>query len=466
MRRNKKAYSVLMLSLIALAAFGQTSSYSQWEIQNSGIRATLRDIDFVDSLYGWAVGDSATIIATTNGGQTWIRQIGPVDTVEFLRVKFIDRDTGFVGGNRITRLATRESRQAILLWTKDGGMRWEERSLNFGSEFRLGDMDFRNAERGWVGINNLGASSWDDRKGILLTTEDGGQAWTVVMEKEALLIGAVVFWNDSLGYSFWSLFRDNYDNTEVYDTQNAGLEWRRIGTIREDLVQRAKCLSSRTVWAIGLKASRSSDGGQTWNSWNWFSPVPSGQKRFAPGDIDAIGREDIWLVGTAFSNSTDGEGLLMRTRNSGESWEKELQLPGRFFQCLDLVSSSAAWIAGGGGLVIRMKDIVTSVHEDNGSYAEPSKVEQNYPNPLSLRSSGSLTTIRFSVRTPQHISIAVYDVLGRVIKVLLSEFREPGTHVVAWDGTGRDGARASAGVYFYAVRSETFAVRKKMIVIY
>src|SRR3990172_494846 len=102
-------FAILMLLLLS------SLSYSQWQIQKSGVSVTLWDISFVDSLHGWAVGDRGTIIATNDGGRNWTRRIEPVDTVEFLRVKFVDRQTGFVGGNQIAQLPGRQSRQAIVL---------------------------------------------------------------------------------------------------------------------------------------------------------------------------------------------------------------------------------------------------------------------------------------------------------------------------------------------------------------
>ena len=44
-----------------------------WESQTSGTPERLRDIHFIDSNYGWAVGHYGTIVAITNGGENWSR---------------------------------------------------------------------------------------------------------------------------------------------------------------------------------------------------------------------------------------------------------------------------------------------------------------------------------------------------------------------------------------------------------
>lgn len=59
-----------------------TITFSQWEVKKSGVTTALYDITFVDSLYGWAVGDSGTIIQTTDGGTTWSKQYPQSDSLE------------------------------------------------------------------------------------------------------------------------------------------------------------------------------------------------------------------------------------------------------------------------------------------------------------------------------------------------------------------------------------------------
>jgi hypothetical protein len=62
----------------------------------------------------------------------------------------------------------------------------------------------------------------------------------------------------------------------------------------------------------------------------------------------------------------------------------------------------------------------------------------NYPNPFEAS-----TTIRFEVQKAGHARVAVYDVLGRRIDVLVDEARPAGVHHVAWHS--RD---VASGVYF------------------
>jgi photosystem II stability/assembly factor-like uncharacterized protein len=45
-----------------------------WTIQTSNTTKLLDGVAFIDSIYGWAVGGSGTIVRTIDGGATWTLQ--------------------------------------------------------------------------------------------------------------------------------------------------------------------------------------------------------------------------------------------------------------------------------------------------------------------------------------------------------------------------------------------------------
>ena len=69
---------------------------------------------------------------------------------------------------------------------------------------------------------------------------------------------------------------------------------------------------------------------------------------------------------------------------------------------------------------------------------------QNYPNPFN-----PVTTIKYSVPATSHISLVVYDVLGREIQTLINEEKYPGNYTVQFDGSD-----LSNGVYFYVMKAD------------
>jgi hypothetical protein len=69
----------------------------------------------------------------------------------------------------------------------------------------------------------------------------------------------------------------------------------------------------------------------------------------------------------------------------------------------------------------------------------------NFPNPFSRS-----TEIRFQLAQRSTVALRVYDMSGRLIRVLAnSALMEPGNHELQWDGLTDAGDRVSPGVYFF-----------------
>jgi len=88
-----------------------------------------------------------------------------------------------------------------------------------------------------------------------------------------------------------------------------------------------------------------------------------------------------------------------------------------------------------------------TVHVNEGrSKPEGFRLFQNYPNPFNPE-----TTIPFQLHSRSHVNLALYDIVGRRIRVLLDEEAAPGIHEVGWNGTNDAGALVSSGTYFYSL---------------
>ncbi len=92
---------------------------------------------------------------------------------------------------------------------------------------------------------------------------------------------------------------------------------------------------------------------------------------------------------------------------------------------------------------------------------------QNFPNPFN-----PATTIRYEVPALSDVRIAVYDLLGREVAVLVNERKPAGVYEVmfGWGGPARPGAleRAggpSSGVYLYRLTAGSFVQTQKMLLI-
>ena len=71
-------------------------------------------------------------------------------------------------------------------------------------------------------------------------------------------------------------------------------------------------------------------------------------------------------------------------------------------------------------------------------------IEQNYPNPFS-----TYTTFKFNVPDNCHVKLAVYNMTGKQIAVLVNENSRSGSYNYVWDGTTNSGKKLNPGMYIY-----------------
>ena len=85
------------------------------------------------------------------------------------------------------------------------------------------------------------------------------------------------------------------------------------------------------------------------------------------------------------------------------------------------------------------------------------KVEQNYPNPFN-----SSTKIKYILPDKSFVEINIYDINGKLIKILRKRENKHSSNVITWDGTNRIGEKVSSGIYLYEIKSNNFISIKKM----
>ncbi|MBZ0270171.1 hypothetical protein K8I85_18615, partial [bacterium] len=67
------------------------------------------------------------------------------------------------------------------------------------------------------------------------------------------------------------------------------------------------------------------------------------------------------------------------------------------------------------------------------------------------------TTFAFELRTPDHVSLEVFDVRGARVRTLVDAVRPGGRHEIGWDGRSDSGARLAAGTYFFRLQAAGIA---------
>ena len=88
----------------------------------------------------------------------------------------------------------------------------------------------------------------------------------------------------------------------------------------------------------------------------------------------------------------------------------------------------------------------------NGSMHEGYSLGSNYPNPFNPS-----TKISFTIAQPEHVSLTVFDALGREVAKLVDADLGAGSHTATFDGHN-----LASGMYVYRIQAGSFLSEKKM----
>ncbi|MBK8164330.1 MAG: T9SS type A sorting domain-containing protein [bacterium] len=88
-------------------------------------------------------------------------------------------------------------------------------------------------------------------------------------------------------------------------------------------------------------------------------------------------------------------------------------------------------------------DTVTAVNDDASSLPQATALATIYPNPFNPR-----TVIAFELAETGPFELAIYDLGGRLVRVLEAGTQAAGRHEATWDGQDHAGRAVPTGTYF------------------
>jgi len=200
---------------------------------------------------------------------------------------------------------------------------------------------------------------------------------------------------------------------------------------------------SQTVSMAGYLRTRDTVNVSTgWNMIGSISQsVPVNQVTSIPGGITTshfFGYQGAYVV----SNAIDaGQAYWVKVNQDGK---------------LVLASAAAAEVASRIRIVATAELPPPSPDGSNDRYGDiPNDyaLGQNYPNPFN-----PVTMITYQIPVDGHISLKVFDMLGREIAALVEGEKNAGTYHVTWDASA-----TPTGVYYYVLRAGSYNQIRKMV---
>ncbi len=418
------------LILIFLATTFESDSPPGWFQQSISLgNKLISDIQFLDSLNGWAATDwgptfdTGYVFRTSNGGNNWEFQYRY--PASFTVIQMIDYDTGYIAG----------STGFGKMWkTTNGGINWNIVS-NFSAS-PMTDLHFVNVNTGWI-------CSDDILDGGLFKTTDGGLNWETQLNQTYQPV-SIFFINSDTGWVGTS-----ETNGRLFKTVNGGANWNLQFTSIAH-IESIFFLTTLKGWIRGGTAGTNGIAFTTNSGLNWIN----GQGEIGGYDVkfmtDSIGYAGGGSQPLRIIKSTDG----------GKNWGyQSAQVTPDISVSVICNDTLNAWAGkqilihttdGGGPLFLGINQISTEIPTDY-------KLYQNYPNPFN-----PLTNIIYQIPdNKSNVKITVFDITGKELVKLVDMEQSAGTYVVDWNAAGY-----SSGVYFYSLIINGIRVdTKKMLMI-
>ncbi len=115
-----------------------------------------------------------------------------------------------------------------------------------------------------------------------------------------------------------------------------------------------------------------------------------------------------------------------------------------------------SWIESGFlGDTLARWSMLTTIEGPNTGLPGTFALMQNFPNPFN-----PTTEIRFQVPTTTHVTLVVYDLLGRKVDALVDELKQPGVYTVRFNAS-----RFASGIYFCRIVAGNFTLIRKMLLL-
>jgi len=102
----------------------------------------------------------------------------------------------------------------------------------------------------------------------------------------------------------------------------------------------------------------------------------------------------------------------------------------------------------------------TQVSVDEEARPETFMLHQNYPNPFN-----PTTTVSFDLPRAAHVNLTIFNILGQSVARLYEGRLAQGSHAMTWNGRDDTGRALAAGIYFYRLKSGTYADTRRMLLV-
>jgi photosystem II stability/assembly factor-like uncharacterized protein len=394
-----------------------------WVVINKNTRETLYSIKNINNNI-YACGQEGTFYKSTDMGNSFNMNymVTANKCITTNAIQFITENLGYAACQR-----------GQALKTTNGGESWTQ-ILPDTSSSQINNLAlcFINGNIGFIA--GIVGSSID----VIYKTTDGGQSWSNVQNLAHQNLNSIAFADDLHGAA-------GGNKSAMLFTTDQGVSWNTstVNSTDQLNINSIKFYDGLNGIAVGASIIlNTSDGGATWNK---ITSVPQNT-----------------LTSVCHFESTFyavGEKYCFKSIDVGQTWQNIMDsaiVAQKGFVTMNAVEvdkNGNLWVGGNGGMLTNAP--VTGINNDAFN-PKLFTLNQNYPNPFN-----PTTVISFSLPERSWISLKVYDILGRVVEVLMDGVMNSGIHKINFDGK-----KLASGIYLYSLSTNKVRmISKKMVLI-
>lgn len=412
-----------LLAIYLVFFFSTVHSQDFWYKIGDFSQYDLYKCSFVDTLKGWAAGDSGTILYTSNGGLNWVAQSSHISEA-IVALQFINERIGW----GLALATSPEYWGTIILKTTNGGLVWDT-SKYYVSDIYLRTLFFLDSLTGYMGSGN---------PSIIIKTTNGGANWNECYVDSTSLFGKfginkIRFINEQYGYACGG----HYDIAGVFwKTTDYGNFWTAFPISAEPNFDMKVFDTNRIValggdYEYGASLSSTSNGGLNWGYVNL--------------EIMGIPRDMEFRTETEGWSPLGYAPIFLKTTDAGVRWLPFYTPDTSQIFDIEFVNDRFGICVGTHGTVLRFNSTSINIQNPVTNLPEVVNLFQNYPNPFNPE-----TNIGFSINETKYIELKIYNLLGQEINVLFKGTKSPGTYSFKFNNPN-----LPSGIYYYKLYTKS-----------